>query len=97
MIEYAVVSIAQLASFLFSHLFFSFARTQDRQDGHQLSYSPYLGLAALLFFHHDDMRRRRRPARDAPVHILRACQLALRSRAARVLPLVPPVCAAARM
>ena len=62
-----------------------------------MSYSPYLGLAALLFFRHPDMGRRRRPVLDAPVDILRACQLALRTRAARVLPLVPPVCAAARM
>lgn len=45
----------------------------------------------IAVFYPDDMGRRRCPARDAPLDILRACRLAFRPRAARVLPLVPPV------
>ena len=40
--------------------------------------------------HPNDMGRRRRLARDAPLGILRACWFAFHSRAACLLPPVPP-------
>lgn len=55
-----------------------------------LSFS-HQGQRGIAVFYPDDMGRRSRPARDAPLDILRACRLALRPRATRIFPLVPPV------